>query len=247
MILVLSTLSLAILAGDSRLYNEDMGKRMNEQIKANNVMSITAYSFGYVNGVLGKESYKSSVEMFDRSGNRTEDAVYLPDGESEFSFIYAYNEEGIQLKSVGISRHKPVYNFWSYEIIDSLGALKKYHSDTRNREYWLSMYDEKGRKIREEYYNADGYVDQSKVFVYDITGKITEKKQYDGYGNLYSRIVYRYDEQGNNSEIIQYASDDVIFGSTLLSYDEKGNVKTSTTRDHLGNNVAMTVYSYTYF
>ena len=75
-------LSSTINAGDSRVFNEDMGKRMNEQIRQKNVLSITGYTFGYTNGVLEKQSYKSSVEVFDKVGNKTEDAVYLPGGES---------------------------------------------------------------------------------------------------------------------------------------------------------------------
>ena len=234
-------------AGDSRLYNEDLGKRMNEQIKQNNVQSITGYTFSYVNGVLGKESYKSSVEMFDKSGNKTEDAVYAANGESEFSFIYSYNEEGIQLKNVGIRLHKPVYNFWSYEIIDSLSALKRYHTDTRNTEYWMSYFDKNGRKVKEEYYGKDGFLDHSKVFAYDnTTGRLTEKSQLDGYGNVYSRSVYTYDEKGNNTSVIQYDAMGKMFQTNLLSYDEKGNVKTSAIQDHSNTLITMTVYSYAF-
>lgn len=246
-ILVLLSLTSGLIAGDSRLFNEDMGKRMNEQIKARGIMSITGYTFGFTNGTLDKESYKSSVEVFDRNGLRTEDALYHPGGESESSFLYAYNEEGIQLKAIGISRHKPVYNFWSYEIIDSLSALKKYHSDPGKKEYWLSYFNEKGQKVKEEYFNADGYKDFSREFVYDGEGRITEKKHFDGYGNLYSKLSYGYDELGRNTLITQYATGNIVFGSTLISYDEKGNVKTTTSRDHTGTTTGMTVYSYTFY
>ncbi|MCC7302704.1 MAG: hypothetical protein IT233_08680 [Bacteroidia bacterium] len=247
LIVLLSGSFLAVRSGDTRLVNEDIGKRTNEQIQSSGIMSITGYTFRFENGLLGKESYKSSVEMFDRSGRKTEDAVYLPDGESDFSYIYSYNEEGIQLKSVGIIRHKPVYNFWTYELIDSLSAVRKSHADTKKKESWIFRFDEKGRKVREDYINADGYMESVKEFVYDASGRLTERKLTDGYGNVYSRIVFKYDESGNNTERIHFATNDILFCTYILSYDEKRNIKTLTERDHEGKELSMTVYSYSYF
>ncbi len=234
-------------AGDSRVYNEDMGKRMNEQIRMSNVRGITGYTFNYTAGILNKESYKSSVEVFDRSGNKSEDAVYMKDGETTSSYLYTHNEEGIELKNVGIELHKPVYNNWSYEIVDSLSALKKYHTDGKSKEYWLTQYDESGRKTREYYYAHDGILDYTKELKYDKTGRLSEKFQYDSYGNLYTRWSYIYDVSGSITSVIQYEPKGNVFQTTSFSYDNKNNVSTSTLTDHTGKYISMTVYMYDYY
>lgn len=235
-------------ASITHVYNEDFGKRQKEGLQKNHVQSISGWTFVYNNGTPVKNGVKTSIERFDLNGNRTEDVFFNEKGETFSEFTYTYNPDGIELKSIGMVRHKPVYNFWSYNYNDSTGIMEKYHAKQKlNKEKWVYKFDKEGNKLEELYYDTEGYQVSRKVFKYDEQQRLSEKIEFDAYDNLFEKWVYAYDAKGNNTKQVQYNSDSEIIRQYQLVYDEKGNLTTRITSNAKGVTETMTVFLYEFY
>ena len=117
----------------------------------------------------------------------------------------------------------------TYEAVDKFGQIEKgnvlvdssavYTDDGR-----FKIYNEKGNKIEENYYNSNGSLIYKNTYKYDEKGNKIEENYYNSNGRLYSKTTYKYDEKGNMIEDNFYDSDDgsLIYKNTY-KYDEKGN------------------------
>ena len=117
----------------------------------------------------------------------------------------------------------------TYEAVDKFGQIEKgnvlvdssavYTDDGR-----FKIYNEKGNKIEENYYNSNGRLIYKNTYKYDEKGNIIEENYYNSNGRLYSKATYKYDEKGNMIEDNFYDSDNgsLIYKNTY-KYDEKGN------------------------
>jgi hypothetical protein len=236
------------ISGNVHVFNEDMGNKMKEQIRNTSVKSVSGYTFHYVNNGLSKNGYKSTVEVFDASGNRLQELEYNKKGESIAEYIYTFDQNGKETQNIGLVNTQPQYNYWEYTFNDTTKTLRKAHADKRNKEYWLIQYDEQGRKIKETYFTHTGYQDWESVYTYDaVHNRLIEKNRFDSYGNLYSRVSYEYDENGNNTNQTFFDSQKTIFRQFKMVYDQKNNISTKIEMDGNGKSVSMTVYTYEFF
>ena len=138
----------------------------------------------------------------------------------------------------------------TYEAVDKFGQIEKgdvlvdssavYTDDGR-----FKIYNEKGNKIEENYYNSNGSLIYKNTYKYDEKGNKIEENYYNSNGRLYSKTTYKYDEKGNMIEDNFYDSDDgsLIYKNTY-KYDEKGNKIEEYHYDEDGKFNYKTTYKY---
>ncbi len=117
----------------------------------------------------------------------------------------------------------------TYEAVDKFGQIEKGDvlvdsSAVYTDDGHFKIYNEKGNKIEENYYNSNGSLIYKNTYKYDEKGNKIEENYYNSNGRLYSKTTYKYDEKGNMIEDNFYDSDDgsLIYKNTY-KYDEKGN------------------------
>ena len=138
----------------------------------------------------------------------------------------------------------------TYEAVDKFGQIEKgdvlvdssavYTDDGR-----FKIYNEKGNKIEENYYNSNGSLIYKNTYKYDEKGNKIEENYYNSNGRLYSKTTYKYDEKGNMIEDNFYDSDDgsLIYKNTY-KYDEKGNIIEENHYDSNGRLDSKYTYEY---
>ena len=115
----------------------------------------------------------------------------------------------------------------TYEAVDKFGQIEKGDvlvdsSAVYTDDGHFKIYNEKGNKIEENYYNSNGSLIYKNTYKYDEKGNKIEENYYNSNGRLYSKTTYKYDEKGNIIEKNNYDSND-LFNKTTYKYDEKGN------------------------
>jgi hypothetical protein len=236
-------------SGMMRVYNDDFGRAQKESFRNNHVKVVKGWTYTYSSsGTPINNGIKTSEERFDQKGNRIEEIWYDDKGLSLLETTYSYNEEGIELKNVGIQSHKPFYNTWMYELNDTTRELTRYHSQYRiNKEKWIYRYDATGNKMEEKYFDESGMLSSRFVFKYDHKGRLEEKIEFDAYDNLYRKSEYAYDEKGNNTSEQIYNADTELKKQFSMIYDEKGNLTTRFEMDAKGITQKMTIFLYEFY
>ena len=125
-----------------------------------------------------------------------------------------------KVKSITENTYEAVEKFGQIEKGDVLVDSSAVYTDDGH----FKIYNEKGNKIEENYYNSNGSLIYKNTYKYDEKGNKIEENYYNSNGRLYSKTTYKYDEKGNMIEDNFYDSDDgsLIYKNTY-KYDEKGN------------------------
>ena len=137
----------------------------------------------------------------------------------------------------------------TYEAVDKLGQIEKgdvlvdssavYTDDGR-----FKIYNEKGNKIEENYYNSNGRLIYKNTYKYDEKGNKIEENYYNSNGRLYSKTTYKYDEKGNKIEDYHYDEDGKFNYKYTYKYDEKGNIIEENHYDSNGRLDSKYTYEY---
>ena len=117
----------------------------------------------------------------------------------------------------------------TYEAVDKCGPIEKgnvlvdssavYTDDGR-----FKIYNEKGNKIEENYYNSNGRLYSKATYKYDEKGNMIEDNFYDSDdGSLIYKNTYKYDEKGNNIEKNNYDSNGRLDSKHTYEYDKNNN------------------------
>jgi hypothetical protein len=210
------------------------------------VRTKTGYTYLYKEGKLEKKGYKSSLEIYDNRGLKTEE-IYI-DGKGEFvsEMTFSYSENGLPTKNIGLVNHKPVYFNWAYETDPETGIIKKYHADGQSKEYWLIKSTVDGKIIREEYYSGNSELDRVVEYRYNALGNCESVAEYDGYLNLILVSEHSY-ENGRNTQMVQKDKSGSVFYRAEFSYDDAGNLKSKTEYGADENPRTITVFLYDYY
>lgn len=143
--------------------------------------------------------------------------------------------------------------------------------DNVERARWLvsvTTYDEKGNRLEELKYNAngallkkmvftrddkgnqmkiiykaDGTIDSKWIYNYDSRGKMTNGTWYDPDGTLRLKIVKTYDANGKLIEDAMYNADGSTKYKTIFTYDAKGNRVSDTAYSDTGAVANKSVWS----
>ena len=116
----------------------------------------------------------------------------------------------------------------TYEAVDKFGQIEKGDilvdsSAVYTDDGHFKIYNEKGNKIEENYYNSNGSLIYKTTYKYDEKGNKIEENYYNSNGRLYSKTTYKYDEKGNKIEEYHYDEDGKFNYKYTYKYDEKGN------------------------
>ena len=107
----------------------------------------------------------------------------------------------------------------TYKAVDKFGQIEK--GDVLNN--YFNIYNEKGNKIEDNFYDSDGNLSSKDTYEYDEKGNKIEKNVYDSNGRFHSKYTYKYDEKGNMIEDNVYDSNGRLYFKKTYKYDEKGN------------------------
>ena len=96
-----------------------------------------------------------------------------------------------------------------YEAVDKFGQIEKGDvlvdsSAVYTDDGHFKIYNEKGNKIEENYYNSNGRLYSKTTYKYDEKGNIIEENHYDSNGRLDSKYTYEYDKNNNWTQRIEY-------------------------------------------
>ena len=138
----------------------------------------------------------------------------------------------------------------TYEAVDKFGQIEKgdilvdssavYTDDGR-----FKIYNEKGNKIEENYYNSNGRLYSKTTYKYDEKGNMIEDNFYDSDdGSLIYKNTYKYDKKGNKIEEYHYDEDGKFNYKYTYKYDEKGNIIEENHYDSNGRLDSKYTYEY---
>ena len=136
----------------------------------------------------------------------------------------------------------------TYEAVDKFGQIEKGDvlvdsSAVYTDDGHFKIYNEKGNKIEENYYNSNGSLIYKNTYKYDEKGNMIEDNFYDSDdGSLIYKNTYKYDEKGNKIEEYHYDEDGKFNYKYTYKYNEKGNMIEKNNYDSNGR----LDYKYTY-
>ena len=136
----------------------------------------------------------------------------------------------------------------TYEAVDKFGQIEKGDvlvdsSAVYTDDGHFKIYNEKGNKIEENYYNSNGRLYSKTTYKYDEKGNMIEDNFYDSDdGSLIYKNTYKYDEKGNKIEEYHYDEDGKFNYKYTYKYNEKGNMIEKNNYDSNGR----LDYKYTY-
>ena len=137
----------------------------------------------------------------------------------------------------------------TYEAVDKFGQIEKGDvlvdsSAVYTDDGHFKIYNEKGNKIEENYYNSNGSLIYKNTYKYDEKGNKIEENYYNSNGRLYSKTTYKYDEKGNKIEEYHYDEDGKFNYKYTYKYDEKGNNIEKNNYDSNGRLYSKYTYEY---
>lgn len=162
--------------------------------------------------------------------------------------VTAYDEHGTEIGRIELKYDKRRFrDIDSYYIIDTgtgeIGLIKysypdaytkkaEWYRDPEGKEldyYYITEYDENGRLIRDEWYDADDVLYEYGVAVYDENGNVVRKNWYECDINgeeytLFSYTVKEYDTDGRLVKEEEYYSDGQLRGYYISEYDTDGRM-----------------------
>ena len=125
-----------------------------------------------------------------------------------------------KVKSITENTYEAVNKFGQIEKGDILVDSSAVYTDDGH----FKIYNEKGNKIEENYYNSNGSLIYKNTYKYDEKGNMIEDNFYDSNdGSLIYKNTYKYDEKGNKIEEYHYDEDGKFNYKYTYKYDEKGN------------------------
>lgn len=111
----------------------------------------------------------------------------------------------------------------TYEAVEKFGQIEKGDALYDDDAFPFTIYNEKGNKIEEYWYNSDGSLLYKSTYKYDEKGNKIEENSYDSDGRLHSKYTYKYDEKGNIIEENWYDSDGSLYEKHTYKYEYDKN------------------------
>ena len=124
-----------------------------------------------------------------------------------------------KVKSIKETTYKAVDKFGQIEKGDVLVDSSAVYTDDGR----FKIYNEKGNKIEENYYNSNSSLIYKNTYKYDEKGNKIEENYYNSNGRLYSKTTYKYDEKGNIIEENHYDSNGRLDSKYTYEYDKNNN------------------------
>lgn len=182
------------------------------------IMSIRTYRYDENGNKIAKEtkgSYRDKLDRetykykYDDNGNKIEMISYDENGELISKWIYKYDENGNEIEAIhhGTEFGVPFTVKYTSMYDENGNRIERILCNTNGKliRRWTYEYDEKGRKIKENYFDLLSEVKTKTTTIYENENKI-EEIIYDSNGELKNKYIYeyKYDKKGNETEEIKY-------------------------------------------
>lgn len=116
-------------------------------------------------------------------------------------------------------------------IADKLGEIEASATDDQKEQetpsdseidygYSECTYDELGRPIREDYYNAENVLYLYNIMIYDEQGRLIRRESYNPDGVLQTYAICTYDDSENSQREDYFNADGTSSGFNVYFYDE---------------------------
>ncbi len=184
-----------------------------------------------------KKTYETALSCLEQGKIEEAYALFLsiPDyrdvSEHLARFVYRYGREVVhsKYKSSLFEYHYNQYGQQTEQIEES-NILRRIYDDKGNclRVFYQNgsalyyTYDEQGKIVRQEHYQASLGKVTYDTYSYDEQGHMIERCYYDEPDTLSMRYTYTYDEVGNRTEMVVFFGD-VERYRYEYTYDEAGN------------------------
>ncbi|MEA3444398.1 MAG: hypothetical protein U9R19_06680 [Bacteroidota bacterium] len=169
------------------------------------------------------EPYKSSYLEYNKNGNITCVAQYMPDGEVESKTISEYDENNRLIRQSEYFSEDEISEKAEY-IRDEKGVLleiKKNYAD--GSESTLS-YRRSENTLTITTNDEDGELDEKEVVVFDANENIILKEIYDYNNKLQEKYENEFDEKGHLVKQTEFTSGGMFSLTSELKYDDEGRV-----------------------
>jgi hypothetical protein len=180
------------------------------------------------------------------------------------AYYYEYNEKGqivkeMHFRETNVSEDKNefkmgVQNILSSETFEYIQMtptqVKKKCLNDEGREFKKAIinYDEKGKKLSENYEFIVSWMKQENSFQFDANGNLVEKTYVSNEsGDVKEYTVYKYDGNGVLLEEKKFKNDALLFEISYL-YDETNNLlKSKINRDHKNSSIGIVKFGYSFY
>ena len=103
-------------------------------------------------------------------------------------------------------------------------SFEEYDADNNLLNTGKTIYDEKGREVEYLYYDEKGELQMRCVNEYDDKDQLIKATDYDSDGKVTDYYIYEYDANGNNIHHENTTEDGNLSMSTDSEYDDKGRI-----------------------
>jgi len=200
--------------------------------------SVTGQSFKINDGIRSSNGFKSYLLTCDRSGNRSRQEKYSPDGKMIYEWVY--DKRGKPLREIAYEASGSInYRIESIYNHDDYWKEKRVYLSGNDIHYRIvADRDAKGRLREGVYYDSSGQRIRTDTYVHDERGRLAMVSM----GHM-GEWAYEYDEGDNLKKKTGLLPSASAFGDNFeFQYDGQGLLVRS---NHL--NYSITVFEYTFF
>jgi hypothetical protein len=216
--------------------------RSAKKISQNHIKNQVSWDYPYKGTKAAKTGVKTSVTVFDATGNIAQVTTFNPKGAIVNIEQYKYDSQG----------NKTEYSRYSGSTAAQAAYQKKSKYNERNLVYEESGYDgvehftntykyDARGEVQEIRYMKNSVLSEKRVFTKD--GATTIVSIYNGTGILTSKLVLRYDERKNLVEESVYGVNQSELEKKTYNYDDNKKL-TEEAKYKLDKVTLKTCYSY---
>jgi hypothetical protein len=140
----------------------------------------------------GKLLYKYLYD-YNPNGKRIKTIRYNAKGDTDKYYNYEYDKHGNKIRSVRLNSEGKPDETYTYKYDDDGNLVEElWYDANKNLEYRIEYENEDGKKQSYKTYNSKGDLVSKYNFNYDNKGKIIEEDRYDADGDKVGIIQYIY-------------------------------------------------------
>jgi hypothetical protein len=130
---------------------------------------------------------------YDPSGKRIKTIRFNSKGDTDKYYNYEYNKNGNKIKSTRFNKDGKPDETYIYKYDDEGNLIEEFwYDENKKLEYKIEYVNDDGRKTSYSTYNSSDNLISKYNFTYDNEGKVIEEERYDADGDKVGIIQYVY-------------------------------------------------------
>ncbi len=217
-------------------------KKVRENNAVNKIKNQTSWEHKYNGDIPDPAGIKTSVTLYNSSGDVTEVTTYNPKGLVMNVERYRYDKAGNKIeysRYTGGNESQVAYQKIS-RYNDNNNVVEENGFDGVEKFSNRYTYDAQGN-LSEILYQKNGMLKERRVFRKD--GLKTHVSIYNSAGKMISKLLLTYDSKNNLTEETVYGMNQDIIEKKIFDYDEKKNLR-SESKYKLNKMTLRTTYNY---